>query len=69
MRSVIICEGSTDLVLIQYFMEKVNEWTLKDDRMTERRLERSGLFEFQFLHNFVKGDHELTIGETGGCPK
>lgn len=67
MRSVIICEGSTDLVLVQYFMEKANGWTLKEDRKTERKLERGGLFSFQFLHNFYKDEAELTIGETGGC--
>jgi len=69
MKSVIICEGSTDLVLIQYYMEKANGWKLKENREVERKLERSGLFGFQFLHNFVKGDNELTIGETGGCSK
>ena len=26
MKSVIICEGSTDYVLLQYFMKKVNNW-------------------------------------------
>jgi len=67
MKSVIICEGSTDLVLVQYYMEKVNGWTLKPDRINERKLERSGLFGFQFLHNFEIDDDELTIGETGGC--
>jgi len=66
MKSVIICEGSTDLVLIQYFMEKVNSWVLKNDRINERRLERSGLFGFQYLHNFIKNNNELIIGDTGG---
>lgn len=27
MKSVIICEGSTDYVLLQYFMQRVNEWS------------------------------------------
>jgi hypothetical protein len=67
MKSVIICEGSTDLVLVQYFMEKVNGWVLNSNRGLERRLERSGLFGFQYLHNFSKDDKKLTIGETGGC--
>ncbi len=26
MKSIILCEGGTDLTLIQYFMEKVNGW-------------------------------------------
>ena len=69
MRNVIICEGSTDLVLIQYFMEKANGWSLKDERDNERILEHSGHFEFQFFHNFTKDDNELTIGETGGCSR
>lgn len=67
MKSVIICEGSTDLVLVQHFMEKANAWTLKGDRENERKVERSGLFGFKSLHNFIKGNNELMIGETGGC--
>jgi len=62
MKSVIICEGSTDLVLIQYYMEKANGWNLKENREDERKLERSGILGFQFLHNFSKGGNELTIG-------
>ena len=27
MKSVIICEGSTDYVLLQYFMQRVNDWS------------------------------------------
>ena len=26
MKSIILCEGGTDLTLIQYFMEKANNW-------------------------------------------
>ena len=26
MKSIILCEGRTDLTLIQYFMEKANNW-------------------------------------------
>lgn len=26
MKSIIICEGGTDLALIQYFMEKAHGW-------------------------------------------
>ena len=29
MRSVILCEGSTDFVLLQYYMRKVHGWEYK----------------------------------------
>ncbi|MER2107312.1 MAG: DUF3226 domain-containing protein [Solibacillus sp.] len=34
MKSAIICEGSTDLVLIQYFLEKTYGWTYTKDQNT-----------------------------------
>lgn len=32
MKSIILCEGGTDLTLIQYFMEKVNGWKYHSNR-------------------------------------
>ncbi len=61
MRSIIICEGGTDLALIQYFMEKVNEWHY-DNNIKKIR-------EFNSCKNFKKGENELIIAETGGCTK
>jgi len=28
MKSIVICEGNTDLALIQYFLEKVYNWEI-----------------------------------------
>ena len=31
MRSVILCEGSTDFILLQYFMRKAYQWEYKSN--------------------------------------
>lgn len=59
MNSVIICEGGTDLALIQYFMETVNLWEYKKD------LKKTQIFKS--YKNLFKDDDTLTIGEAGGC--
>jgi hypothetical protein len=59
MKSLIICEGATDLVLVQYFMETVNNWTYSNVRYD--------LHGFQLSKGFIKGGSELVIGECGGC--
>jgi len=59
MKSVIICEGATDLVLVQYFMEKANGW--------EYDSYARDLFGFIFSKTFKKNANELLIGEVGGC--
>jgi len=59
MKSVIICEGTTDLTLIQYYMEKAYKWGY---RSTNR-----DLYGFKLYRTFAKNDNELVIGEVGGC--
>ncbi len=61
MNSVIICEGGTDLALLQYFMEAANKWDYKDS------LKRIG--KFSACKRLVKDRKSLTIGEAGGCSK
>ena len=57
MNSILICEGSTDFVLLQYFMRGVFEW--EDDMMGPGFLRPS--------RKFKKGNNHLTIGGVGGC--
>ena len=59
MNSILICEGSTDFVLLQYFMRGVFEW--EDDMMGPGFLRPS--------RKFKKGNNHLTIGGVGGCSK
>lgn len=66
MRSIILCEGGTDLTLIQYFMEKVNEWKYDLNRT---RQNSSKLSCFKQRKIFIKEDKILEIGATGGCSK
>lgn len=47
MKSVVICEGNTDLTLIQYFMEKVHEW--KHIKESDYRN-----FEEGMIHKIIK---------------
>jgi len=62
MKSVILCEGGTDLALIQYFMEDVNNWSYKDTHIEMKK-------EIKSQRNFSKNSHSLSIAETGGCSK
>lgn len=64
MKSIILCEGGTDLTLIQYFMEKVNEWKYDLNRT---RQNSSKLSCFKQRKIFIKEDKILEIGATGGC--
>lgn len=59
MKSIILCEGGTDLTLIQYFMEKVNGWKYHSNRPK--------LFDLKQQKIFIKEDKILEIGATGGC--
>lgn len=64
MKSIILCEGGTDLTLIQYFMEKVNGWRYELNRT---RHNSSKLSCFKQRKIFIKEDKILEIGATGGC--
>ncbi len=48
MRSLILCEGGTDLALIQYFMEMANNWKYIDNT--------KGISYFKQTKNFKKGE-------------
>ncbi|MDY3739990.1 MAG: DUF3226 domain-containing protein [Selenomonadaceae bacterium] len=61
--SIILCEGSTDYVLLQYYMRKVNSW---NDSLNQK-----GVIKFtkQKSRLLSKGENELTIAAMGGCSK
>jgi hypothetical protein len=68
MKSVIICEGNTDLVLIQYFLEKTYQWEYvsvkrPDDLMNKLTEPRNQKW---FRH---PSGHSLCIVSAGGCSK
>lgn len=62
MNSLILCEGKTDCILLQYYMEKVYSWT------------RVGKSSFHVVNNswsnlFTKDGDSLIISETKGCSR
>lgn len=61
MKSIIVCEGGTDLALIQYFMEKANNWIYNDNKKE--------ISYFKDSKNFKKENDRLTIASAGGCSK
>ena len=62
MNSVILCEGSTDYTLLQYYMRKANGWL--DKKEIQRDVfKMSG----QRSRIFFREDSFLTIAATGGC--
>ena len=58
MKSIILCEGGTDLTLIQYFMEKANNW--RYDKQVK-------LFKLKQAKQLKNNENTLVIGATGGC--
>lgn len=62
MNSLILCEGKTDCVLLQYYLEKVHSWKYKG---------KSGIkIENGCWSNcFTKDGHILNIAETKGCSR
>ncbi len=64
MNNVIICEGSTDYVLLQYYMRKAYQWL--DDPSRQQGILR---MDRQKSRNLVKDSDVLTIMSTGGCSR
>lgn len=58
MKNIIICEGSTDYFLLQYFMQKANGW---EDKRRPDQLE-----EFKKARELIRGEDHLIIGAAGG---
>ncbi len=65
MNSVLLCEGSTDYVLLQYYMRKAYYW--EDDSSRQ-----DGIFKVekdQESRKLFCGEHILTVASAGGCSK
>ena len=60
MNSVIICEGSTDYALLQYYMRKVHAWE-------EAGRRGSIIYENNMSRDFIRENDILTIMSSGGC--
>lgn len=60
MKSIIICEGSTDCTLLQYFLRVVYEWNdSSEDKETGLKLQSNRIL--------IKEGKKLIIGAAGGC--
>ncbi len=64
MNNIILCEGSTDYVLLQYYMRKAYQWS--DDSSRQQGILR---MDRQKSRNLVKDSDVLTIMSTGGCSR
>lgn len=64
MNNVILCEGSTDYFLLQYYMREAHEWN--DDKTIQ-----AGILKMpgQKSRNLRKNTNILTIMAVGGCSK
>ena len=60
MNSVLICEGPTDFVLLQYYMRKVHAWEDAGRR-------GSIIYANNRSRDFIRGNDILTIMSSGGC--
>lgn len=64
MNNVLICEGSTDYSLLQYYMREACGWI--DDRTKQNNIIR---VQGQKSRNLIKNQDILTIMSTGGCSR
>lgn len=65
-KSIIICEGSTDYILLQYYMRKALAWQdVTDNSRQKMCVKNSG----QKSRMFEKDGNELTIMASGGCSR
>lgn len=55
MKSIIICEGSTDFVLLQYFMRRAHQW---EDYRKPDILNNN----FKMIRELKRGTDSLLIG-------
>lgn len=62
MRSIILCEGYTDFVLLQYFLRQAYGWQDKSSLEIRKNYFNSG-------RTLVKGENSLDIGGCDGCSK
>lgn len=62
MKSIIICEGSTDFVLLQYFMRRAHQW---EDYRKPDILNNN----FKMIRELKRGTDSLLIGGAGGCSR
>lgn len=62
MNSLILCEGKTDCILLQYYLEKVCKW---------ERIGKSGFHAVDkaWSNQFKKDNNSLIISETKGCSR
>lgn len=60
MKSIIICEGYTDCILLQYFLRKAYEW---EDGGRDQHLEST----FKTMRVLKKAKDIVKIGGCGGC--
>lgn len=65
MNSVMLCEGSTDFTLLEYYMQKLHHWL---DRNQNRGRGAIRIAD-QRSRTFFRGEDKLTIAATGGCSK
>ena len=65
-RGVLICEGSTDFALLQYYMRKAHGWEDAADRELQSRCIRNPGQRSRML---VKGEDQLTIMASGGSTR
>lgn len=62
MNNIILCEGSTDYVLLQYYMRKAYQWC--DDKDIQRNILK---MPGQKSRNLKRGEDILTVMAVGGC--
>ena len=62
--SVIICEGATDGVLLQYLLERIGGWAYSREK-PKLKHSRIGMQKDEWAHLLSKGDDLLTIASAG----
>lgn len=67
MKSIIICEGETDFVFLQHYMEKVNGWNDLSNSNVRPNPSFISSVDNSRSRDFIKNADMLTIISCGGC--
>ena len=62
MNSLVLCEGKTDCILLQYYFEKVHSWSRKEGKAFHA-------VNKAWSNIYTKEDNHLFISETKGCSR
>lgn len=69
MKSLLICEGKTDSIVLSYYLNKEFGWEYDKDKNNDKNRIRLKKDDYQTENTYKKAVDELTILSVGGCSR